>query len=179
MHYYSAFSIQFQEKGTRMRLRRSSLKRLITLAGLLLLGLTFAAPLSPTTEAAVSGCRTDPIVILSDGTILDVTAEIGTSVSNVREIHYLIHGPRGVRLIASISTPTLGFTGKETFTYRDDASSRQYITETIVQTTYDNVVVTAHTTFAKATIGLQDPLSLQYKPIVGFNNQVLRAWLQR
>lgn len=162
-----------------MQHRRSSLTHLATFAGLLLLGLTFAAPLSPTTEAAVSGCRTDPIVILSDGTILDVTAEIGTSVTNIREIHYVIHGPRGVQLIAAISTPTLGFTGKETFSYYDDAPSRQYITDTVVQTTYDNVVVTAHTTFAKATIGSQNPLSLQYKPIVGFNNQVLRAWLQR
>jgi hypothetical protein len=162
-----------------MQFRRSSLKRLITLAGLLLAGLASIGPLSPTAEAAVSGCRTDPIVILSDGTILDVTAEIGTSASKVREIHYVVHGPRGVKLIASISTPTLGFTGKETFTYYDDAPARQYITETVVQTMYDNVSVTAHTTFAKATIGLRDPLSLQYKPIVGFNNQVLRAWLYR
>jgi hypothetical protein len=152
---------------------------IITLAGLLLVGFAFGGPLQ-TAEAAVSGCRADPIVILSDGTILDVTADIGTSVANVKEIHYVIHGPPGVQLVASISTPTLGFMGKETFKYYDDAPAKQYITDTVVQTTYDNVGVTAHTTFAKATIGLRDPLlALQYKPIVGFNNQILRAWLSR
>jgi hypothetical protein len=46
-----------------------------------------------------------------------VTADIGTDVSNVREIHYVIHGPRGVKLVAAVSTPTLGFDGKETFAY--------------------------------------------------------------
>jgi len=162
-----------------MQFRRSSLKHLITLAGLLLVGLAFGGPLSQTTEAAISGCRADPIVMLSDGTVLDVTADIGTSVSNVTEIHYVVHGPQGVRLIASISTPTLGFTGKETFTYYDDALAKQYITETLVRTTRDKVSVTALTTFAKATIGLQDLLSLQYEPITGFNNQILRAWLKR
>jgi hypothetical protein len=162
-----------------MQLRRASLKRLITIASLFVFGLLIGGPLSTPSEAAVSGCRADPIVILSDGTILDVTADIGTSVSNVKGIHYVVHGPRGVRLISSISTPTLGFTGKETFTYYDDAPPKQYITETLVQTTHDHVRVTAHTTFAKVTIGLQDPLSLQYKPIEGFNNQILRALLKR
>ena len=81
--------------------------------------------------------------------------------------------------VISISIPTLGFTGKETFTYFDDAAPKQYITETQVQTTYNQVGVTAHTTFANVTIDLSDLLTLQYKPIKGFNNQILRTILNR
>jgi hypothetical protein len=159
--------------------RRSPNKQLITLVGFLLIALTLSEPFAGISEAAAGGCRFDPIVILSDGTILDVSADIGTDVSNVREIHYVVHGPRGVKLITSISTPTLGFQGKETFTYYDDAAPKQYITETLVQTTYNQVSVTAHTTFVNVTIRLSDLLTLQYTPIKGFNNQILRAFLKR
>jgi hypothetical protein len=159
--------------------RHLSCIHLITLVGFLLIGLALSEPFAPLSEAAVGGCRSDPIVVLSDGTILDVSADIGTDVSNVREIHYVVHGPRGVRLVTAISTPTLGFRGKETFTYYADAAPKQYITETLVQTTYDHVSVTAHTTFANVTISLSDLLTLQYKPINGFNNQILRALLKR
>jgi hypothetical protein len=158
--------------------RRSSLKHLVTLICLLLAGLILSEPFAPISEAAVGGCRSDPIVILSDGTILDISADIGTAVSNVREIHYAVHGPRNVKLVSAISTPTLGFRGKETFTYYADAAPNQYITETLVQTTYDRVSVTAHTTFANVTVDLGNLLTLQYKPINGFNNQILRAWLE-
>jgi hypothetical protein len=159
--------------------RRSSIKHLFMLVGFLLLGLAMSEAFAPISEAAVGGCRSDPIVVLSDGTILDVSADIGTAVSNVREIHYVVHGPSGVKLVAAISTPTLGFQGKESFTYYADAAPNQYITETLVQTTYNQVSVTAHTTFANVTLGLNDLLTLQYKPINGFNNQILRAFLRR
>jgi hypothetical protein len=159
--------------------RRLPIKHLITLVGLLLIGLALSESFAPITEAAVGGCRADPIVTLSDGTILDVSAKIDTDVSNVREIHYVIHGPRDVKLVAAISTPTLGFEGKESFIYYDDAAPKQYITETLVQTSYDQVSVTAQTTFVNVTISLSDLLTLQYQPINGFNNQILRAFLKR
>ena len=158
--------------------RRSFIKHLVTLVGFLLIGLVMSEPLAPISKAAAAGCRSDPVVVLSDGTILDISAAIDTDVSNVREIHYAVHGPRDVKVI-SISIPTLGFTGKETFTYYDDAAPKQYITETLVQTTYNQVNVTAHTTFANVTLGLSDLLTLQYEPIKGFNNQILRAFLRR
>ncbi len=155
------------------------MKHLITLLCLLLIGFAMSEPFAPISEAAAGGCRADPIVTLSDGTILDVTADIGTAVANVQEIHYAIHGPLGVRLVAAISTPTLGFKGKETFTYYSDAAPKQYITETLVRTTYNQVSVTAHTTFVNVSLNLSSPLSLQYKPVNGFNNQILRMLLKR
>ncbi len=166
-------------KETTMYHRRSLSKRLITLVGFLLIGLALSEPFAPISEAAAGGCRSDPVVFLSDGTILDVTADIGTDVSNVREIHYVVHGPRGVTLVSAISTPTLGFEGKESFIYYDDAAPNQYITETLVQTTYNRVSVTAYTTFANVTIRLSQLLTLQYTPVTGFNNQILRVLLER
>jgi hypothetical protein len=154
-------------------------KPLIVLAGIVLTTLLVIGPSAPTTEAAVSGCRADPLILLSDGTILDVSVNIGTNVANVTEILYVIHGPSGVKLVAALSTPTLGFAGRETFAYYSDALPGQYITETRVQTSYNNVGVTAYTTFAKATLGFSDLLTLQYKPVSGFNDQILRALLKR
>jgi hypothetical protein len=162
-----------------MHLRTSTLKHTLVLSCLLLVGLLVSGILTPPTEAAVGGCRSDPLVLLSDGTILDVSVAIGTAVSNVTDIRYVIHGPQGVKLVSAIRTPTLGFTGKETFTYYDDASAHQYVTEALVQTTYDHVNVTAYSTFAQVALGYSTPLSLQYQPVTGFNDQLLRVVLKR
>jgi hypothetical protein len=167
------------EKGTCMNRRAFLLRGWLRFPAALLVALLLSAAFALSAEAAVKGCRTDPIVILSDGTVLDVQAAIGTHVSNVREIHYVVHGPPGVKLVAAISTPTLGFRGKETFTYYDDALPYQYITETVVHTADDGVSVTSYTTFAKVTLLHGLPVWLQYKPVSGYNGDVLRAVLMR
>jgi hypothetical protein len=162
-----------------MRYRKPVLTHLLMLAFLLLVGLGASGPLAPTAEAALSGCHSDPLIVLSDGTILDVTVAINTTVSNVTEIQYVVHGPSTVKLVSAISTPTLGFAGKETFTYYADAQPNQYITETLVRTISDPIAVTAYTTFSKLTLGYGPLLTLQYKPITGVNAQILRAVLTR
>lgn len=151
---------------------------LLSLGALIAL-LIAVGPFSATAEAAIAGCRSDPVVVLSDGTILDLSVAIETNVANVTEIHYAIHGPVGVGLVAAISTPTLGFAGRETFTYFADAQPGQYITEALVRTTYNSVGVTAYTTFANAKLLSSNLLSLQYRPVSGFNDQLLRVLLQR
>jgi CSS domain containing protein len=162
-----------------MHYRRPALTRLLTILFLLFAGLAASASLSPTAEAGLAGCRADPIVVLSDGTVLDVSVAIYTDVSNVTDIQYVVRGPSTARLVSVIGTPTLGFSGKEMFTYYPDAQPGQYITETVVQTTFDGVGVTAYTTFSKATLGYGPPLTLQYQPVYGFNAQVLRTVLRR
>jgi hypothetical protein len=158
---------------------RSLTNHLLMLPSILLIGLFVSSLLAPTAEAAFKGCRSDPVVILSDGTILDIQAEIGTNVENVREIHYTVHGPRGVRLVASIRTPLIGFKGKETFSYYDDAGPGEYVTETLVRTVNNPVAVTSHTTFAKATLLFDTSVTLMYKPVNGFNDQILRYVIRR
>jgi hypothetical protein len=134
---------------------------------------------APTAQAILMGCRSDPLIVLSDGTILDVSVSIDTHVANVTEIHYVVHGPSNASLVAAIRTPILGFSGKEVFTYIADAQADQYITETLVHTVPDQIGVTAYTTFSKASLAYSPLLSLQYKPVRGFNAQILRAVLTR
>jgi hypothetical protein len=47
-------------------------------------------------SAAVSGCRADPIVWLSNGTKLTMTASIAADPSQVQMITYTLHAPRGL-----------------------------------------------------------------------------------
>jgi hypothetical protein len=154
-------------------------KYLLMLPIILLFGLFVSSPFAPTAAAIFKGCRSDPIVVLSDGTILDVQAEIGTSIGSVREIHYTVHGPPGVQLIAAIRTPMLGFEGKETFTYIADASPREYVTETLVRTDESPVRVTSHTTFVNATLLGEISVNLFYTPVKGFDDQILRYVIRR
>lgn len=158
---------------------RSLSRHMLMLPGILLFGLFMSSLFAPTAEAAFKGCRSDPVVILSDGTILDIQAEIATNIQNVREIHYTVHGPPGVRLVSAIRTPLIGFSGKETFSYYDDASPGEYVTETIVRTVTSPVAVTSHTTFAKAVLLFDTSVTLMYQPVTGFNDQVLRYVIRR
>jgi hypothetical protein len=143
------------------------------------LAIAMLNPLASPAQAGVEFCRSDPVVILSDGTTLDVSVDIHTDVSNVKTINYTVHGPRGVKLVAALSTPTIGFRGKEVFSYVADAEPKQYITDSKVETVNNHIAVTSYTTFASVVVLWNTSLSLQYKPVSGFNGQILRAVLRR
>jgi hypothetical protein len=146
----------------------------------LALALAWALAGVPAAQAAFSSCRSDPIFVLSDGTILDVSVAIGTDVKSVDEIHYVVHGPRGVKLVTALATPTLGFEGLETVSYVDDLAARQYATDTVVYTALDNVSATAYTVFAGNNLGLlQLRLTAQYHAIEGWAGQHLVAYLSK
>src|SRR5713101_10058586 len=88
-------------------------RRGIIALSVMLAGLALTASLAPVAQASLDGCRADPVIYLSDGTALDVSADIGTSVSNVTAITYFVHVPPGLHMILYLATPTLGFKGKE------------------------------------------------------------------
>jgi hypothetical protein len=146
----------------------------------LLLGVLFGFSPAPTAMAALGGCRADPVFVLSDGTILDVTVDIGTAVGNVTEIHYVVHGPRGVTLITAISTPTIGFKGLERVTYIADGAPNQFITDSLVKTKTSNVSVAARTIFvANGLLALKLSLTAQYRTVYGFSGQHLISILNK
>ena len=96
----------------------------------------------PRRAAAASGCRSDPIVILSDGIVLDVNAMIADAPSDVKHIRYVLHVPDGATVIRAISTGgAVGY--KETFQVKFDSALGVYTTEVQVNTGVHNVAVTA------------------------------------
>ena len=94
--------------------------------------------------AVSSGCRTDPVVILSNGTIMDMSATIGTSLLNVQQVVYTLHAPPGTHVLLVIRTPDWPTT-TENFVFAADAPSGEYDTDTIVYTADANVGVQATT----------------------------------
>jgi hypothetical protein len=97
-------------------------------------------------ESAVAklvACRSDPLVVLSNGTIVDVSADIETLLWNVTEVHYTLNIPEGLHPVLIVHTPTW-LTSKETFTITADQPANQYTSSTTVHTRTNNVGVTAH-----------------------------------
>lgn len=95
------------------------------------------------TLARLLECRSDPLVVLSDGTIVDVSADIDTLLLNVTEVHYTLHIPQGLSPVLVIRTKAW-LTSTETFSFYADQPADQYSSSTIVQTTSGNTAVTAN-----------------------------------
>jgi len=109
-----------------------------TLAAILLFGANAGV-----TMARLVACRSDPVVILSDGTIVDVSAEIDTLLWNVTEVHYTLHVPSGLSPVVIIHTPAW-LTSQETFTFYSDSSPDEFTSTTTVRTRRADTEVTAH-----------------------------------
>jgi len=69
---------------------------------------------------AAIGCRSDPIVVLSNGVVLDLSATLDADVAQVQSIDYTLHGPKGVWVVRAISTDG-AVQYKEKFTFKDDS----------------------------------------------------------
>jgi hypothetical protein len=144
----------------------------------LLAGLALAASFTPVAQAALDGCRADPVIYLSDGTALDISANISTSVTNITTIAYYVHVSPGVHAILYLATPTLGFSGKEVFVMFNDAPAGQYRTDTLIGTKGSTVAVTAHTTLVGVYL-TNLSLSLQSKSVSGYSNRDVRTYIYR
>ena len=91
-------------------------------------------------DAGLLWCRSDPIVVLSDGTILDISVDVSTLAWNVREVHYVLHGPVGTSLVLALPTPTW-LTSRETFQYIADQPAGQFTASYYVRTSKGNADV--------------------------------------
>lgn len=65
--------------------------------GVIALGLV-AAALAAAPAEAVTYCRTDPTVTLSNGTQLTIYADTYTTLSQIKSVNYQLHVPTGVSL---------------------------------------------------------------------------------
>jgi hypothetical protein len=122
------------------RLQRLFGGRLLLTALLVVIALSIVG-----TAAAAYLCRADPLVILSNGVIIDFGVSISTLPMNVEEVHYELHVPVGVSMIAFVHTPTW-LTSQETYTFYADQPRGQYRTSAVVHTRNGNATVVADAT---------------------------------
>jgi hypothetical protein len=89
-------------------------------------------------HAAVSPCRGDPIIFLSDGTRVRITVVIGVTAAEVSRVDYTVHVPAGLT-VTRIVTPGANIpgsiAGKEFTTVIADLPAGQYTTSTVATTT--------------------------------------------
>lgn len=129
------------------------MKRLTLIFSIVLIAIALMTVNVKDVSAGWMQCRSDPIVILSNGIIMDLSADIGTFPWRVERVDYVLHVPEGVSLVASIATPTW-LTTVETFTLIDDAQPGEYRSVTTAYTRNGNASVTAHSLLLSAT-GIQ------------------------
>ena len=115
-----------------MNLRRGAVV-LVALATLLIASSAWAAALR---------CRSDPTILLSDGTVIDVSADIGTGIWNVTSVSYTVQIPIGLVAVAVIRTPDWPTT-KEFFAISSDSCPGVFGATTVVRTASNPVEVTA------------------------------------
>jgi hypothetical protein len=125
---------------TRVRYRRHLVLSTIVLAGWLATG----PGLGLSAQADLIGCRSDPVVRLSNGVTLDLSADIDDTVDDVQQVSYTLHIPAGTFPLAVVGTD--GIMGlKESFSVSTDSAPNAYTTDTVVTTLAPGVGVVATT----------------------------------
>jgi hypothetical protein len=95
----------------------------------------------PAALASGSGCRTDPIVLFADGTVVDISTNINADIARVDHVEYTLHAPTGSRVVRVIYTPG----AQETLQVFADAPADQFTSDTLVVTLDSGVEVTTTT----------------------------------
>lgn len=125
--------------------RQSSSSQLsMSTAVLFLMAVALVGAMPRFASAAIVSCRADPIVTLSNGKVVQMTAFMETDAANVQMITYTLRAPKGTTVV------NVAYTGgelanKEKFVFYADRSSNNYGTETVVTTHTAGVRVSAQT----------------------------------
>jgi hypothetical protein len=114
-------------------------------AGVLLLIVSaISAASAPIALAGMRACRADPIILLSNGEIVQTDVAIMTDAANVKQVLYTLHVPAGVKVISVIYTPSeIGH--KEVVRFIDDMPPYQYMNNTMITTFGAPAPAIAHT----------------------------------
>jgi hypothetical protein len=114
--------------------------RKLLLTGLVVAGLAGGLAIPGHASAQQMACRSDPVIVLSNLATIDVEAGIGDSISDVRSITYVVHGPIGTRPLFIVNTD--GLVGLvEHFQYYADQSWGKFASETTVTTGMEDASV--------------------------------------
>src|SRR5436190_21024178 len=98
---------------------------------------------APATHAAISGCRSDPVVTLSNGDVLDLHATVDDTHADIQQVSYTLHAPIGTWITSEVDTSLLG--GKDTFQFRADNPPNTYSAAAKVDTLTPQIPVRAAT----------------------------------
>jgi hypothetical protein len=131
------------EKSPMRNLQFFSGRRLMSVA-VLTMGLLSGPLTAHRASAAIGLCRTDPIVQLSNGTVLQLRASIADDAADIRTITYAVRAPKGTSIVRVVYTTELP-NGTETISFSADNPAGTYDTDTFVSTTTRGVDVTAQT----------------------------------
>jgi len=122
------------------QLRR--VRQLLTIGGILL-GLMLSMQGVEQAAAIVQGCRSDPIIWLSNGTKVTMIADIAADASQVKMVTYTLHAPRGGTVNQVVYTGG-ALKDKERVTVLfDRVSGYQIEARTDLGTTVASVTITA------------------------------------
>ena len=139
---------------------RKMMTRFCFKAAMLLAAFVAIAYASPA-DAAFMSCRADPIVFLSDGTKITITAQVATNASNVQQVQYTLHVPLGNSVDRIIFTAG-GLGKKESVTVYADSAPGTYVSDTVVTTKGDSVQVQAKTTLGGRVLGVATGYSKEH-----------------
>lgn len=84
-------------------------------------------------SAALVRCRTDPIFVLSNGDVLSVILDIGTTSTNVKNIHYVLHVPAGVT-VKKVAYTNVNLRLPESYQVYQNSSAKTYTVDTFLTT---------------------------------------------
>lgn len=121
------------------------------------------AALSPEAGAAAFRCRSDPAVVLSNGSVVDISADIDALPWDVQTVDYAMHIPAGLKVLLVVRTPTWPTT-RETFRVIADQPAGVYDTVTVVKTRERSAVranLTVKTLLNLIELGSKDGYSEQ------------------
>ena len=147
--------------------------RVIATAAMLITSLYAFVTLPQKAEAGGSACRTDPIIVLTNGAQLQMDARMTTNIENVRSVVYTIHAPVGVRVALILYTDN-PLRNVERVVFHADGPPDQYSITTVVELASGGADVTTTSILVHA-LGLE----LDRDRASGRNHQHLRMSLGR
>jgi hypothetical protein len=119
------------------------------------------AALSPEAGAAAFRCRSDPAVLLSNGSVVDISADIDAYPWDIQTVDYTMRVPAGLKVLLVIRTPSWPTT-RETFRVVADQPAGVYDTVTVVKTRERSAVranLTVKTLLNVIELGSKDGMS--------------------
>ena len=126
--------------------------RRLWLAAALSLALLTGAFMPRTAAAYVGGCRTDPVLSLSNGAQVTIVSDIGDSFGDIKQVMYVVHAPAGTSLL-SVWDPAGTLNANEVVAFSADNAANTYDVGTMVFTFSPGHFVTTTASVSNPNLG--------------------------